>query len=227
MGRKSKRTKSQMIGNGATQQTPDFSNRTIKRLPQYLRLLRQMQDKGESFASAAVIAHELMIDPIVVRKDLAGTGVSGKPRIGFPVNALILAIQRLLGWNLEMNAILVGAGRLGSALLGYPGFLKHGFKIVAAFDNREDLPESISGVPIYPLEQMSEVVTKLNVSIGIITVPAGAAQSAADGLIAAGVKGIWNFTPICLHTPERVKVRHEDLASSLAVLSHSIVTGNL
>ncbi len=227
MGRKSKRTKSQVIGNGVTQQTPDFSNRTIKRLPQYLRLLRQMQDKGESFASAAVIAHELMIDPIVVRKDLAGTGVSGKPRIGFPVNALILAIQRLLGWNLEMNAILVGAGRLGSALLGYPGFLKHGFKIVAAFDNREDLPESISGVPIYPLEQMSEVVTKLNVSIGIITVPAGAAQSAADGLIAAGVKGIWNFTPICLHTPERVKVRHEDLASSLAVLSHSIVTGNL
>ena len=152
MGRKSKRTKSQVIGNGATQQTPDFSNRTIKRLPQYLRLLRQMQDKGESFASAAVIAHELMIDPIVVRKDLAGTGVSGKPRIGFPVNALILAIQRLLGWNLEMNAILVGAGRLGSALLGYPGFLKHGFKIVAAFDNREDLPESISGVPIYPLD---------------------------------------------------------------------------
>lgn len=227
MGRKAKHPKAAKAASGVTPTAQDFSNRTIKRLPQYLRLLRQMQEKGESFASAAVIAHQLMIDPIVVRKDLAGTGVSGKPRIGFPVNALILSIQRLLGWNLEMNAILVGAGRLGSALLGYPGFLKHGFKIVAAFDTRDDLPEMISGVPVYPLEQMSEVVTKLNVSIGIITVPAGAAQSAADGLIAAGVKGIWNFTPICLHTPERVKVRHEDLASSLAVLSHSIVTGNL
>lgn len=226
MGRKSKHPKAANAASGTAQLAQDFSNRTIKRLPQYLRLLRQMQEKGESFASAAVIAHQLMIDPIVVRKDLAGTGVSGKPRIGFPVNALILAIQRLLGWNLEMNAILVGVGRLGSALLGYPGFLKHGFKIVAAFDTRNDLPEMVSGVPIYPLEKMSEIVSSLNACIGIITVPAVAAQSAADALIASGVKGIWNFTPICLHTPEYVKVRHEDLASSLAVLSHSIVTAN-
>ncbi len=226
MGRKAKHPKAAKAASGVTPTAQDFSNRTIKRLPQYLRLLRQMQEKGESFASAAVIAHQLMIDPIVVRKDLAGTGVSGKPRIGFPVNALILSIQRLLGWNLEMNAILVGAGRLGSALLGYPGFLKHGFKIVAAFDTRDDLPEMISGVPVYPLDRMPEMVASLNASIGIITVPANAAQAAADGLIAAGVKGIWNFTPICLHTPDHVKVRHEDLASSLAVLSHSIVAGN-
>ena len=205
-----------------------ISKNQLQRLPFYLSYLKNKYNEGVEYISSPQIAAGLGLSEEQVRKDLALISRScGKPKMGRSVETLILDLEEYLGYRNTNKAIIVGAGHLGCALLAYQGFAKYGLDIVAAFDNREDLPESISGVPIYPLEQMSEVVTKLNVSIGIITVPAGAAQSAADGLIAAGVKGIWNFTPICLHTPERVKVRHEDLASSLAVLSHSIVTGNL
>lgn len=203
----------------------EIGDRMVKRFPLYLRVLRDMEAQGEAYASGAVVAKALALDPIVVRKDLSKTGVRGKPRVGFPMSEIIASIERYLGWNANTEAVLAGAGRLGSALLGYPGFQHQGFKIVAAFDINPKKRGKISGVPVYPSSQIAEIVRKLNVSLGILTVPADQAQSVADAMMAGGVRGIWNFTPVQLSVPADVIVKREDLAASLAVLSHRLRNG--
>jgi redox-sensing transcriptional repressor len=203
----------------------EIGDRMVKRYPLYLRVLREMATQGETYASGAVVAKALTLDPIVVRKDLSKTGVRGKPRVGFPMAEVIAAIERYLGWNASTEAVLAGAGRLGSALLGYPGFQHQGFRIIAAFDANPKKRGKMSGVPIYAATQIAEVVRKLNVSLGILTVPAEQAQVAADAMMAGGVRGIWNFTPVQLSVPADVIVKREDLAASLAVLSHRLRHG--
>ncbi len=200
----------------------EIGDRMVKRFPLYLRVLRELSAQGAPYASGAAVANALSFDPILVRKDLAKTGVRGRPRVGFPVNEIVVAIERFLGWNANTEAVLVGAGRLGSALLGYAGFQHQGFKIVAAFDANPRKRGKIAGVPVYPATQIAEVVRRLRVSLGILTVPADQAQSAADAMMAGGVRGIWNFTPVQLSVPADVIVKREDLASSLAVLSHRL-----
>ncbi len=197
----------------------------VKRFPLYLRVLCEMATQGATFASGAVVAKALTLDPIVVRKDLSKTGVRGRPRLGFPLLEIIAAIERYLGWNSNTEAVLAGAGRLGSALLGYPGFQNQGFKIVAAFDASPKRRGPIAGVPVYPASQIAETVRRLNVSLGILTVPADQAQSVADAMMAGGIRGIWNFTPVQLSVPADVIVKREDLAASLAVLSHRLRRG--
>lgn len=206
-------------------QKAEIGDRMVKRFPLYLRVLQEMATRGDVFASGAVVAKALSLDPIVVRKDLSRTGVRGKPRMGFPLHDLISAIERYLGWNANTDAVLAGAGRLGSALLGYPGFQHQGFKIVAAFDANPKKRGKIAGVPVYPAAQIAETVRKLKVSLGILTVPADQAQAAADAMMAGGIRGIWNFTPIQLSVPPDVIVKREDLAASLAVLSHRLRHG--
>ena len=205
----------------------EIGDKMVKRFPLYLRVLREMEVQGETYASGAVVAKALTLDPIVVRKDLSKTGVRGKPRVGFPLNEIIAAIEHYLGWNANTEAVLAGAGRLGSALLGYPGFPKQGFKIVAAFDSNPKKRGKISGVPVYPSDQIAEIVRRLNVSLGILTVPCDQAQSVADAMMAGGIRGIWNFTPTQLSVPADVIVKREDLAASLAVLSHRLRHGEL
>lgn len=206
-------------------QKAEIGDRMVKRFPLYLRVLREMAEKDETFVSGAVVAKVLSLDPIVVRKDLSKTGVRGTPRVGFPLLELIAAIERFLGWNANTEAVLAGAGRLGSALLGYSGFQNQGFRIVAAFDANPKRRSKIAGIPVYPSEQIAETVRRLNVSLGILTVPAGQAQSVADAMMAGGVRGIWNFTPVQLSVPEDVIVKREDLAAGLAVLSHRLKHG--
>jgi redox-sensing transcriptional repressor len=127
-----------------------------------------------------------------------------------------------MGWQMRTDAVLVGAGRLGSALIGYPGFKEQGFQIVAAFDVKPSRNQTVSGVPVYPVSQLCERVKELKVSLGILTVPDAFAQDVADALIAGGVRGIWNFTPVRLKVPEGVIVKREDLAASLALLSYRL-----
>ncbi len=203
----------------------EIGDKMVKRYPLYLRVLRDMSTQGETFASGAVVAKALALDPIVVRKDLSKTGVRGKPRVGFPMTEIIVAIEKYLGWNAATEAVLAGAGRLGSALLGFPGFQYQGFKIVAAFDANPKKRGKIAGIPVYPASQIAEVVRKLNVSLGILTVPADQAQAVADAMMAGGIRGIWNFTPVQLSVPADVIVKREDLAASLAVLSHRLRHG--
>ncbi|MDR2850324.1 MAG: redox-sensing transcriptional repressor Rex [Verrucomicrobiota bacterium] len=206
-------------------QKNEVGDRRVKRFPLYLRVLREMATRDEPFASSAVVAKTLGLDPIVVRKDLSQTGVRGTPRRGFPLTALIGAIERFLGWNAPAEAVLAGVGRLGSALLGYTGFQEQGFTIVAAFDTNPKKNGKIAGVPVYPAARLAETVRRLRVELGILTVPAAQAQAVADAMVAGGVRGIWNFTPVQLSVPPEVKVKREDLAASLAVLSHRLRRG--
>ena len=181
--------------------------------------------RGESYVSSAVLARELDIDPVVARKDLAMAGVSGTPRRGYPAKELTEAINRALGWDNTTDAALVGVGSLGRALLGYQGFEEQNLRIAAAFDGDPKLVGTvIHGVRVRAMDDIVKLVPRLKLKLGILTVPNLAAQDCADQLVAAGIRGIWNFTAIQLVVPETVKVQRVDLAASLAVLSHTIAT---
>ena len=197
---------------------------TIKRLPLYLRLLRKMKADGEEYASGTVVARELGLDPIVVRKDLAITGAVGRPRLGFPMNEIISAIEDFLGWSNTSDAILVGVGCLGRALLGYAGFEQHGMRIVAAFDSDpEIIGTQVHGKTVIDVKKLPEMAKEMHVQIGVLTVTASVAQVVADAMVEGGIRGIWNFTPTTLDVPENVILHREELASSLAVLSHRLL----
>ncbi len=201
---------------------------TLKRLPLYLRLLRQMKETGEEYASGAVVAKELGLDPIVVRKDLAITGAVGRPRLGFQMEEIITAIEKFLGWSNTSDAFLVGVGNLGTALLGYQGFEQHGMRIVAAFDADPKLiGQTIHGKTILDIKKLPSLAKRMHIQVGILTATASVAQGIADVMVEGGIRGIWNFTPAKLTVPEHVTLQREDLASSLAVLSHRLLITNL
>jgi redox-sensing transcriptional repressor len=192
---------------------------SVRRLPSYLHLIRQLEQEEGGYISGTLIAQELNLEPIQVRKDLAITGITGKPKKGYPVKALINAIERFLGWNSPRDAVLVGAGNLGSALLGYPEFKRHGLNIVAAFDKDPGKVNiHIYGVPVLPAEVMEAQIPDFGVTTAILTVPSSAAQETADILIKAGIRGIWNFTNVKLKVPDDVAVQKEDLSSGYAML---------
>lgn len=200
-----------------------FGTNILQRLPLYLRTLQQLQGEGQAYASGAQLAATLGFESIVVRKDLARTGVRGTPRLGFPIDRLIPAIERLIGADDETVAVLAGVGKLGSALLSYPGFRKQGILIAAGFDAApERCNLMLSGTPIFPVNTLTETVLRLNAKVGILTVPAERAQRVAEQMVAGGITAIWNFTPQLLDLPEHILVQREDLAVSLAVLLHRV-----
>ena len=155
-----------------------------------------------------------------VRKDLAVTGIVGKPKVGYSVPQLIEAIQEFLGWNNTTDAFLVGAGSLGRALLGYTGFRDYGLNIVAAFDvDPAKIGLDIHGREVLPLDKLHDLALRMHVLIGVLTVPAAAAQDVATFMVLSGIRAIWNYTPVKLEVPESVVVEDVKLVSSLAVLS--------
>ncbi len=197
-----------------------FPHPSIRRLPSYLRLLKQLRVEGSQKVSCTRIARELDLDSTQVRKDLALTGITGRPRIGYELTPLIDAIENFLGWNRTTDAFLVGAGSLGRALIGYNNFQNCGLNIIAAFDVADDkIGGDIFGRKIHHLKEMPELARSRGVSMGILTVPGPAAQSAANVMVASGIQGIWNFAPVKLDLPESVAVENVELVSSLAVLS--------
>ncbi len=197
---------------------------TLKRLPLYLRLLRKMKQDGSEYASGTVVAKELGLDPIVVRKDLAITGAVGRPRLGFPMDEIIEAIEEFLGWSNTTDAFLVGVGSLGHALLGYQGFEQHGMRIMAAFDSDPELiGKTVHGKTVLDITKMPEMAKRMHVQIGVLTVTASVAQGVADAMVEGGIRAIWNFTPTTLTVPAHVILQREELASSLAVLSHRLL----
>jgi redox-sensing transcriptional repressor len=201
---------------------------SIRRLPSYLHVIRQHLIGGDEFISGTLIARELNLEPIQVRKDLAITGITGKPKKGYPQEALIAAIEGFLGWNSPEDAVLVGAGNLGTALMGYQAFRYHGLRIIAAFDkNPRKIGAAVHGVPVLDILTMDTQVRQSGVKIAILTVPSAAAQEAADTLSAAGIEGIWNFTNVKLKVPDHVTVQREDLSSGYALLRVSMQTNRL
>jgi len=193
---------------------------SIRRLPSYLHIIRAFQRTSEPYISGTWIANELNLEPIQVRKDLAITGIVGKPKKGYPVEQLISAIEHYLAWDVEQKAIIVGAGNLGSALTGYQEFRNHGLHMVAAFDSDPSkAAKSIHQVQIFSMEKLKEIVEKMNITLAILTVPSPYAQSSCDAIVAAGIRAIWNFTNVKLKVPEDVLVQREDLSSGYAILS--------
>lgn len=196
---------------------------TLRRLPLYYRLLKQLRETGRTGVSCTMIGAELRLDATQVRKDIEMTGTVGRPKVGYDVNELICAIEKFLGWDNLTEAFLVGAGSLGEALMGYPGFSECGLSIVAAFDvDPNKCHRVIHGKHVRHISKMTGLMRRMRVRFGIITVPASEAQQAADLLIEGGVLAIWNFAPAKIQAPERVIVTNEDLYCSLAVLSQKM-----
>ncbi len=206
---------------GNNREITNVSKATIGRMPAYLRYLKEKQLQGERIISSTAIAEDLRLSAVQVRKDLSVIGsVAGKPKLGFGIGELIEGINRFLGYDNVTDAVLVGAGGLGSALLGYSGFKNYGLNIVAAFDSDPALiGKEVGGVKVFDASQISRLVRRLNVRIGIITVPKAAAQQVADELVGGGVRAIWNFAAAHLILPENIAVKNEDMAASLAILS--------
>ncbi len=198
----------------------NFPHPSIRRLPSYLRFLRRLNLDGEQKVSCTRIAKELDLDSTQVRKDLALTGITGRPRVGYELLPLIGAIEAFLGWNTQSDAFLIGAGNLGKALIGYENFRRCGLNIVAAFDvSEEKVGQNIFGRTVHRLNEMPELARSMGVTLGVLTVPGSSAQTAADVMVASGIKGIWNFAPVKLDLPDSVLVENVELVSSLAVLS--------
>ncbi len=196
---------------------------SVRRLPTYLRFLHQLQAKGRDVVSCTHIADDLGLVSVQVRKDLAVTGIVGKPRIGYHIPELIAAIEGFLGWNNTKDAFLVGAGSLGAALLGFDGFKEFHLNVLAGFDvDSAKIGKPIHGKDIFAMEKLPNLVQRMHVLIGILTVPAAAAQEAADVMVRSGMRAIWNYTPVHLHVPDSVVVEDVKLAASLAVLSNRL-----
>ena len=196
----------------------------LQRMPYYLQYLEHAQANGRTEVSASAIAAELGLNDVLVRKDFAAVcSKKGRPKAGFELDTLIRDIEDYMGYHTLKEAVLVGAGSLGTALLRNREFEKYGFKIVAAFDSKRSLiHKQISGVEVMSSVRLREFCRRRNIRIGIITVPAEPAQSVADVLVEGGVHGIWNFALVKLNVPEGVLVQNEDLACSLAMLSQHL-----
>lgn len=196
---------------------------SVRRLPVYLHLLKRLDISGREFVSTTHIAEELQLQPDQIRKDLTLTGIVGKPKLGYYVPALIKAIESFLRWDNATDAFLVGTGNLGSALLGYEGFQQHGLNIVAAFDlDKSKVGRVIHGHQVLALSKLPDLADRMQVHMGIITVPSECAQDVADVMVSGGISAIWNFAPIHLEVPKDVIAQNEDLSSGLAVLSFKL-----
>lgn len=195
----------------------------VNRLSMYLRELQHLIGDGKETTSSSQLGRRLGFTDAQVRKDLAHFGHFGHPGIGYRCDELVHAIRKILGTDREWRVALVGVGNLGRALLGYRGFLRQGFRLVAAFDNDPaKLGTEIEGVPIYDLSQLSEVVSSKAIELGLVAVPASDAQAVAEQLVAAGVGGILNFAPVTLRVPEGVSKVGVDLARELEQVTFSV-----
>ena len=198
----------------------EISKSTLKRLPTYLSYLKSLPEDSSAHISATALAAALGMGEVQVRKDLALVSNGGRPKIGYLREGLILDIEEFLGYANTNDAVLVGAGKLGRALLSYTGFAEYGLNIIAAFDSDDALiGTSKSGKPIMHMSRMEEFCKKHKIRIGIITGPSEFAQEVCDRMIENGIQAIWNFAPKHLDVPENILVQSENMAASLAVLS--------
>ena len=196
-----------------------ISKSVLKRLPGYLAYLKNMPEDAPTHISATALANALGMGEVQVRKDLAMVSAGGRPKIGYQREALINDIEQFLGYDNTTDAVLIGAGKLGQALMGYKGFDEYGLNILAAFDAHPKQSRTEEGKPIYPISKLTQFCRSHKVLMGIITVPAESAQEVADQLIAGGIKAIWTFAPAHLDVPTGILVQYENMATSLAVLS--------
>ena len=196
----------------------------LNRFPIYLRYLKSILDLGETQTSAPQIAKNLGLNEEQVRKDLQVVASNeGKPKSGRVTKEIIDDIETFLGYNDVNEAVIIGAGHLGNALLNYKGFNDLGLNILVGFDNDPNvIGKTINGKMVYSIDKMENLIPRLNVQIAILTVPLGEAEAIVNISLKSGIKAIWNFVPIHLEVPDNMVVENVNLASSLAVLSHKL-----
>ena len=197
----------------------EISKSVLKRLPGYLAYLKSIPEGSSPNISATALANALGMGEVQVRKDLAMVSDGGRPKIGYLREHLIEDIEQFLGYDNTTDAVLIGAGKLGQALLDYRGFEAYGLNILAAFDICPQNDSTDSGKPIVHIDKLESFCRTHKVLMGIITVPASQAQAVCDQLIACGIKAIWNFANVHLEVPANILVQNENMATSLAVLS--------
>lgn len=197
---------------------------SLKRIPIYLSVLQSLSQKGVTHISSNTIAEMVNENASVVKKDLSYLiSKEGKPKIGYDIESLISDIENILIPTTKQEAIIVGVGKLGSALFHFDGFAEYGFEIKFGFDSNPKLiGKVINNKQIYSISEISKVVKENNIKIGIITTPSIFAQQIAELLIVSGIKAIWNFTTSHLEVPKNIVVKNENLATSLAILSKQL-----
>jgi redox-sensing transcriptional repressor len=194
---------------------------TVARLPEYLRLLTESLEAGIANVSSEELADLAGVNAAKVRKDLSYLGTYGVRGVGYEVEYLVYQVRRELGLDHDWPVVIVGAGNLGQALAGYGGFRDRGFPVAGIVDvDAAKIGTSIGGTDVRPLSDLNDIVRRGRVSIGVVATPPGAAQEAADRLVAAGVTSILNFAPVLLAVPPSVVVRKVDLAIELQILSY-------
>ena len=195
----------------------------IMRLPRYLRTLTRLHSEGINVASSRQLGELMQMTPAQIRKDLSYFGRFGKQGRGYTINGLIKELRTILALNDEWKVGLVGIGRLGRAILSYPGFSPEGFKIVAAFDYEpSQVGQMVGGIMIQPMHKLAEVISAEGIQICITAVPADAAQSGIDELIRSGVKAIVNDAPVGIQVPHDVKLRNIDPVIALQSMTYYI-----
>ncbi len=208
-----------MIESGNSRKSKPVPEPTLRRLPGYLYFLEKIREEGQLSISAPVIGKALSCDPTLVVKDLAVTGVKGKPKVGYNTYELIHALEEYLGFNRTNEAFLVGAGNLGSALMAYQQHQSLGIKIIAAFDTDPNkIGTQIGGIHVLEYNKLFHLSDRLNVQIAILTTPNHAAQNVAEDLANCGIKAIWNFTSAILDLPDNIIVQSTSMSSYSAVL---------
>lgn len=198
----------------------------VRRLSLYLRQLETFRDADRPTVSSRELGEVLGVSDAQVRKDLAYFGQFGHPGIGYRIPELIGRVRRILGTDKKVNVLLVGAGNLGRALVAFRGFLQRGFEVVAVFDKDPALLSTLLPGPgnlrIRPLSEMASAVREHGIRMGILAVPAMAAQAVAEEMVSAGVRGILNFAPVALQVSPDIGVASVDLAVHLEQLSFQL-----
>ncbi len=192
----------------------------IMRLPQYIRVLNVLMAEGTGIVSSQQLGEILQVTPAQIRKDLSYFGRFGKQGRGYRVQHLLDELKDIMGLDRRWNVALVGVGRLGRAVLSYPGFAPEGFHVVAAFDaNRRVVGKTVGNLKVQPVEELDETVVSRGIGIGIVAVPSAHAQGVIDRLVQAGVKAILNYAPVATQAPEGVKVRNVDPVLALQTMT--------
>lgn len=192
---------------------------TLRRLPWYLAYVTMLESDGVEYVSSTRIADDLSVDASQIAKDLSFINIKGKTRIGYEVASLKDALRTFLGFCDRHNAVMVGVGSLGAALMQDSGLQRYGLNIVAGIDTDPGLiGRHIAGIPVFAPDRLAGLVESLAITIGIVAVPVESAQTVADSLVAAGVKGLWNFTPTRIRVPQDIVITNTSIYSHLAVM---------
>lgn len=197
----------------------------LRRLPWYLAYAKLAKANGETYLSSTQISKDIAVDSSQVAKDLSYVNISGKTRVGYDINLLIDVLEDFLGFTTTHKAFIFGIGNLGGALIQDNGLAQYGLKVCAGFDVKYELAGTrINHIPIHHIDRFSELQKQTDTRIGILTVPVGSAQAAADLMIEGGIQAIWNFTPFRIKVPDHIIVQNTSIYAHLAVMFNRLKT---